>query len=205
MRMREILDQQHRPGRRQRTDGRTLRSSHPLRALTAPVLAAVLLAGCGGGDAAEQAVPTVGPGAAVPAASVPAPVDSAPAPSGSDAPAAELPPEEQPFTRIEGGIPDDLVASGLLLADYVPTYGEFGPVYGDGAFSVVQGTLPGELMATYGTCREVSVAAGWEVYNEYEFGDNMGFMARRGGDELHYMFQRSADGGLDVRVEIVLF
>jgi hypothetical protein len=183
----------------------------PTRRLATSVIALVLLAGCGADGPAEQAEPTVAPSApAPPDGSAAAPSDGADPGTGaaSSSPStatSELPPELQPFTRIEGASPDDLVASGLLLGDYVPTYGEFGAVEGGGRLSVVQGTLPGELVATYGTCRDVSVAAGWEIYNEYEFGDNMGFMARKGADELHYMLARSEAGGLDVRVEIVLF
>jgi hypothetical protein len=184
------------------------RTPRPLAARTlAGMLAGVLLAGCGADAPGSQSLGDVGPSTPSTSTVSPPASDMAGGTSGgSDAGGtAELPPEEQPLTRIESGTPEDLVASGLLLPDFTPTYGEFGPVYGDGIVSVVQGIAPGELEEMTATCRDIAVAAGWTVTSEYEFGVNTGFMAERDGDQLHYMLAERDGGGLDIRIGLVLF
>jgi hypothetical protein len=166
----------------------------------AGLVGGLLLVGCGSQGPEMVDLGTVGPASSAGAATAPPAGDRT---GGSDA--SELPPEEQPLTRIEGGVPDDLIASGLLLPDFTPTYGEYGPVSGDGVVSVVQGVAPGELEEMTATCRDIAIAAGWTVTSEYEFGVNTGFMAEQDGDQLHYMLAEREGGGLDIRIEIVLF
>jgi hypothetical protein len=105
-------------------------------------------------------------------------------------------------SALRGQVPDEILAEGILPADFETGEVETGTFEGT-PFAVVRGRTSGALEATAEQMRAAAVAGGWDVVHEWG-GDDVfaGFTADRSGDYLNVMLSINDPGHTDVLVEL---